>query len=141
MPSFTISNHQQNYLIFTFTIIFWFVCEVYCFCIISYKQDIKSNCLIISFKRNSWKTGNVFQSFIPAGNSIPSQLYWLIRCSIFDILSGWFSMFSWFNATVVEYWKHLLSLFFGFIVLLLFITHSRDFIYYFPFFRLVLWTW
>ena len=51
---------------------------------------------------------------------------------MFDILSGWFSMFWWFNATVIEYWKHLLSLFFGFIVALLFNTHSGDFMYDFP---------
>ena len=62
---------------------------------------------------------NFFQSFIPAGKSTPSQLYWLIKC-LSDILFGWFSMFWWFNATAVEYWKHLLSLFFGFIVAPLF---------------------
>ena len=46
----TISNHQQNQSIFAFTIIFWFVWEIYCFFIVWYKQDIKSNCLIISLK-------------------------------------------------------------------------------------------
>ena len=76
-----------------------------------------------------------FQSFIPAGKSIPSQLYWLMKGSIFDILS----MFWWFNTTVIEYWKHLLSLFFGFIVALLFITYSGDYMYDFPFFKLILW--
>ena len=76
-----------------------------------------------------------FQSFIPAGKSIPSQLYWLMKGSIFDILS----MFWWFDTTVIEYWKHLLSLFFGFIVALLFITYSGDYMYDFPFFKLILW--
>ena len=42
---------------------------------------------------------NVFQSFIPAGNSIPSQLYWSIEGLIFDIFSGWLSMLWWFNAS------------------------------------------
>ena len=66
-----------------------------------------------------------FQSFIPSGKSIPSQLYWLMKGLIFDILPGWFSMFSWFNATVIEYWKHL-SLFSGFIELLFYLLPIQE---------------
>ena len=36
---------------------------------------------------------NFFQSFIPAGKSIPFQSYLSIKGLIVDILSGWFSMF------------------------------------------------
>ena len=36
---------------------------------------------------------NFFQSFIPAGKFIPFQLYLSKKGLIFDILSGWFSMF------------------------------------------------
>ena len=81
---------------------------------------------------------NFFHSFIPAEKSMPFQLYWSIKGLIFDILSGWFSIFWWFNATVIAYWKHLLSLFLGFIVALLFNIHSGDFIYDFPLFRFIL---
>ena len=69
-------------------------------------------------------SSNFFQSFIPGEKSIPFQLYLSIKALNFDILSGWFSVSWWFNATVIEYWKHLLSLFLGFIVALLFNIHS-----------------
>ena len=51
---------------------------------------------------------------------------------MFYILSGWF------NATVIEYLKHLLSSFFGYFFALLFNTHLGDFMYDFPYFKLAL---
>ena len=67
---------------------------------------------------------NFFQLFIPPEKLMPSKLYWSKKIPIFYILSGWFLMFWWFNATTIEYWKHLWSLFFGFIVPLLSSTHK-----------------
>ena len=68
------------------------------------------------------------QSLIPAGKFISFQLYLWMWGLIFDILSGWFSISWWFNATVIAYWKHLLSLvFLGFIVAFLQDIHSGDF--------------
>ena len=91
MPLFTISNHLQNYLISTFTIIFSFVREIYCVWLCGTNKILRAIVLLFCL--------NVFQSFIPAGNSIPSQLYWSIKGLIFDILSGWLSMLWWFNAS------------------------------------------
>ena len=116
-------------MIFTFTIIFWFVSEIYCLFIMCYKQNIQSNCLIISFKP--------FPVFYSSRKLYTFPIILISNIPIFDILSGLFSMFWWFNATIIEYWKHLLSQFFGFIVALLFNTDSGDFMYDFHLFRLV----
>ena len=77
-------------------------------------------------------------SFWCALISMSFQLYWLIKGLIFDILSGLFPMFWWFNATVIGYWKRLSSLFFGFIVAILFLNHSKDSMYDFLLYKLVL---
>ena len=72
-----------------------------------------------------------FQSFEgSSGKFISYQSNWLIKDLIFDILWGIFSMFSWFNATLKAYGKQLLSLFFGFTIAFLFLSHSRESIYY-----------
>ena len=56
---------------------------------------------------------------------------------MFDIISGWFAIFWWFNAIVIAYWKQLLSSsFFGFIVANLFLIYLRDFKYDPPRFNL-----
>ena len=77
-------------------------------------------------------------SFWCALISMSFQLYWLIKGLIFDILSGLFPMFWWFNATVIGYWKRLSSLFCGFIVAILFLNHSKDSMYDFLLYKLVL---
>ena len=55
---------------------------------------------------------------------------------IFDILSGWLLICSWFNATAIEYWKHLSSLFFGFIIVFLFFNQLWESVYDPPQFKL-----
>ena len=45
---------------------------------------------------------------------------------IFYILCGPFAIILWFNATVLAYWKHFLSLFLEFIVWFLFFSHLRE---------------
>ena len=105
------------------------------------------NGIVLSFCSNFFQSivilffSNFFRSsFWCVTNSIPSQLCWLIKGLIFDILSGLFPLFWWFSATVIAYWKQLLSfLFFRFIVAFLFSNHSVDFIYDFPLFKLILW--
>ena len=115
-------------MVFTFTIMFWFVRNIYYFFIMWYKQDIKRNCLIISFKP--------FPFFY---SSRKLYTFPIIKTNMgFNICYSFrmFSMSWWWNETVIEYWKHLLSLrFFGFIVTLLFSNYSRDFMYDFPLFR------
>ena len=75
-----------------------------------------------------------FQSFIPAGKSISTKLYWSVNDVIFVILSGWFRIFWWFNATITEYGKHAEHLvFFGFFIAFLFANHSGDLTYELPF--------
>ena len=102
------------------------------FFIMWYKQDIKRNCLIISFKP--------FPIFYSSRKLYNFPVLKTNMGSIFVILSGWFSMSWWCNATVTEYWKHLLSLrFFGFVLAMLFTTYSGDFMYDFPLFRFVFW--
>ena len=65
--------------------------------------------------------------------NIPSQLYFLIKGLVFVILSGCFSISSWFNSTAIVYWRHLLSfLLMGFIVffvVVVFFSQSRESIY------------
>ena len=73
---------------------------------------------------------NFFQSFIPAGKSMPLQSYWSTNGMKFTILSRWFLIFWWFNATIMEYAKDQLHLvFLGFIVAFLLAIHSGDLIY------------
>ena len=101
-------------------------------------QSIVSYYYFFNFFQSSCP--NFFRSFWCDGKSISFQLYWLVKDSIFDILSRWFSMYWWFNSTVIAYWKQLLSsLFWRFIVALLFINHSGDFIYDLLFLQVVLW--
>ena len=58
---------------------------------------------------------------------MPSQLYLSIKGVTFDIFSGWFPIFWWFNEIVRAYWKQLLSSsFFGFIAAPLFLIHLGD---------------
>ena len=87
---------------------FWDLCMPKFFTIAWYIQNIESNWLLFD--------SNVFQSFLYDEKANSFQLYWLIKDLIFDILSGWFVMWLWFNATVKAYWKHLSSflLFSGF---------------------------
>ena len=73
----------------------------------------------------------ILQSFEgSSGKFISFQSSWLIKDLIFDILWGIFSMFSWFNVTPKAYGKQLLSLFFGFTIAFIFLSHSRESIYY-----------
>ena len=60
-----------------------------------------------------------FHSFECDEISISFQLYLSIKGLIFDILSGWFLIYLWFNATVKACWKQLSSLFFEFIAALI----------------------
>ena len=83
---------------------------------------------------------NSLQSFLFDGKFIYFQLYWSIKVLMFDIISGWLLLCSWFNATATAYWKHLSSLFLGFIVAFLFSNHLGEFVYDPPLFRLILWS-
>ena len=66
---------------------------------------------------------NFFQFFCSVGISILFQLYWLIKGSFFDIPCKSLTIFWWFNATVMAYWKQLSSFSFcGFIVAFYFST-------------------
>ena len=85
---------------------------------------------------------NFLCSYNPAGKFISSQLYLLIWGLIFDILSGWLPISWWFSATVIAYWKHLLSLvFLGFIVAFLIDIQSGYFMYDLSLLSLMLWKW
>ena len=57
---------------------------------------------------------------------IPSNLYLFIKGLIFVILPGFFPISTPFNATVIAYWKHLLSLLLmGFIVAFCFLSNQE----------------
>ena len=81
-------------------------------------QNINTNCYIIFLK-----------FFLSFSEFILSQLYFYIKDLIFVILRQSFLISSWFNATVITYWKHLTSfLLMGFIVAFLFFnpTGTQD---------------
>ena len=110
MSFFSVWNHQKNYLFFSTWVKFWNISRIY-FVYFSI-QNIKSKCCI-SFL-------NFLQSSFSDEKCIPYQLFLFIKGLIFVILCGLFLIFSWFNATVTAYWKHLLSfLLIGFIFFLI----------------------
>ena len=77
-------------------------------------QNINTNCYIIFLK-----------FFLSFSEFIPSQLYFYIIDLICIIFCQSFFISSWFNATVIAYWKHLISfLLMGFIVAFLFFIQS-----------------
>ena len=53
-----------------------------------------------------------------------------MKGSVFDIISEFFLSCSQFNATAIEYWRHLPSLFFGFVVAFLFFKQFGETIYF-----------
>ena len=86
-----------------------FCMQVFFFSIVWYKYNIKSNCLIVLSRLFPvvwvwWK--NYFLPIILINKSF--NFWYFLRI--------FFSMFWWFNATVKAYWKHISSLFLGFIV-------------------------
>ena len=83
----------------------------------------------------------LFSLFLCDGKFISFHLYWLIKCLIFDILFGLPLICLWLNVTATAYWKHLQSLFFGFIVAFLFFNHSGESTYDPPQLRRVLLRW
>ena len=72
---------------------------------------------------------NVSRSFLWDGTLIFLQLFLSMCFKILLILSGWIPISSWLRATVMAYWKQLLSLFFGLIVAFLLDTYFGDWIY------------
>ena len=78
------------------------------------------------------------QSLLVDGKSISFQLYSSIEGLILDILSGWLLILSRFHAKVTAYWKHLKSLFFGFIVDFLSFSHFGESMYDPPLLMLIL---
>ena len=69
---------------------------------------------------------NFFQSLGSIGKITYFQLYLSIKDLIFDIVCRSFTVYSWFNASVTAYWKHVPSLFFKFIVALLFLSSLEN---------------
>ena len=63
------------------------------------------------------------------GYFISSQFYLFIKGLTFGTFWGSFFIFSWFNATIDIYWKHLSSSIFEFIDAFLFFNQSEDSIY------------
>ena len=115
VPLVTISNHWQNYLIFTLVVIFWSVWNPNCFCIVWYKRYIKSNCLIILFKLfsvfwSSWK----FYPFPIILTNIKINFWYSLR---------FVSIFWWFSTSFKTFWKQLLSLI---IATFLLLNHSEE---------------
>ena len=76
---------------------FWNISQIY-FSFLAYKSLSGSVTLFFSnfYQSSDWKC-------------IPSHLYFFIKGLIFVSFSGFFPFFSWHNATVTAYWKHLLS--------------------------------
>ena len=99
---FTVSNYEQNYLIFALIIMcFWWACTHY---ILDTNKILRAIDLLFG--------SNFFQSSLCDEKCIPFRSYWLIKDLIFDILWGFFWMLWQFNATVKAYCKQLSSLFF-----------------------------
>ena len=111
-----------------------FAYEIKFFCIQWCRYNIKSNILVISFKFSP--------IFYPAGKFMSCQLYLSMWGLMFNILCGFLPISWWFNATVIEYWTHLLSLvFLGFIVAFVFAIHFENSIYELPLFNFISWKW
>ena len=77
-----------------------------------------------------WRHGlffaNVFQSSIFDRLFIPFHLSLFINRLTFETLSDCGLIALWCNAAVIAYWKHLSSLFFGFIAIFFFFIHSGN---------------
>ena len=105
-------------MIFTIWAMFWNISSIYFFFFSI--QDIKSNNYIIFLKFFSiiffwWKI-------------YPFPVIFIYKRFIFGYsLRIFFLIFSWFNATVTAYWKHLLSFFLiGFIVAVCFLSNQEN---------------
>ena len=81
---------------FTLKIMFWFVC-------VTFSVLCGTNKILRAIVLLFWS--NFFQFFECDGKSISFQLYWSIKCLIFDIFWGVFAMLWWFNARINAYWK------------------------------------
>ena len=109
MPFLTISNHQENHLVFTLFSIF-----TSCYALIFY------SCLIswlLCFTNKILRATDLLfdsdslQSFLCDGKSTFFQLYWLIKGLVFDFLSEWILICLLFSAIIKAYWKHLSYIF------------------------------
>ena len=106
----------------------WLICMSYFFSFMSYNKILRTIDLLFN--------SNIFQSFLFDEKSSSCLLYWSIKGLIFVFLCGSFLICSWFNATSTAYWKHLSSLFFGYIVVVLFFSHLGESICDLPLIRL-----
>ena len=119
---FAISNYQKNCLMLAHNIMLWFVCMFYFFFIIfNKKKTLRANWFVIYFK--------LFGSLCYRWKIHFFHSYWLKNGLTFDILFGLFLIFSWSSATVIAYWKQLSSLFSGFIVVFIFYSVKRIYVW------------
>ena len=130
IPFFFILDHQKNSLFFTNWLMFSNVGRIYVFFLLA--CNIFTEIVRLFFS-------NFFHSFFPEEKFISFQLYLPIKDLIFDILFECILISLWFNASIAAYWKHLSSLFFGFIISFLFFIQTGESIYDPPRFRFILW--
>ena len=123
ISSFFVWNHWENNLFFTKWIVLRNVGRKYVYLYFLEHKTLRATVrfffIIVRI---------VFHSFFLDGYVINFQLYLSIKGLIFDYLSVYLPVSSWFNATVTAHWKHLSSLFLEFIVtFFLFIKLAKSF--------------